>query len=653
MTIIGIILLLHTYLIQSLASNKLEVDRISRSRFANLATFEIASVKEKDYIRPLGASQLAPPTTIASCSSQQVHVSMGNQENEMFITFVSSNFSINYSSQDQPCVVIGESLADVMNYDVNKPATASLTSATTLKCWSESYSQLIWITSGLYAPYMGGVTEPASDILTLQNTSVWAYSIVNGTKMTWANYKYLAPGSSPVTGLGQYNNPYMVYDSPIVNTAEVKNLLPGHTYYYRPLDSCDEVFDFIAPSVSSGKASDYPMTVGIVMDLGQTVVSNASMAALLALDPSVVLLAGDLSYADGWYPRWDSFGNLVERLASRVPILTTGGNHEFASSESWMSYNARYPTPFEGADSTHPCYYGKEIGVMHLLALCSYAGFSNTSLQYAWLTEYLSTSINRTKTPWLVAMMHVPWYSSNSGHWMEGELMRRSMESILYSYGVDLVLTGHVHVYERTLPVYNNALDECGPVHMTIGDGGNYEGTYVPWLVPQPSWSAFRESSFGVAGLEFLNDTTASYSWHRHACQSNGGTGDYYHVNFSDSCISPGDNSAYRMLTSDVAYISRPSIDKCPNRWISTKTTVDVASTDDDGDSSDDSSSDDDQDGVVIGLAVTVAILGAVVIALAAALYLEKKRSVSAATSAQNATINESPIHSKDAGLAA
>lgn len=61
---------------------------------------------------------------------------------------------------------------------------------------------------------------------------------------------------------------------------------------------------------------------------------------------------------------------------------------------------------------------------MHVIALCSYAGFSNTSLQYLWLNEYLSSSINRTKTPWLVTIMHVPFYTSNTVHWMEGEVIR-------------------------------------------------------------------------------------------------------------------------------------------------------------------------------------------------------------------------------------
>lgn len=106
---------------------------------------------------------------------------------------------------------------------------------------------------------------------------------------------------------------------------------------------------------------------------------------------------------------------------------------------------------------------------MNVIALCSYAGFSNTSQQYLWLEEYLSTKVNRTLTPWIVTIMHAPWYNSNSGHWMEGELMRRSMEPLLYKYGVDIVMAGHVHAYERTYPVYNFSLNPCGPVHLTLG----------------------------------------------------------------------------------------------------------------------------------------------------------------------------------------
>ena len=63
--------------------------------------------------------------------------------------------------------------------------------------------------------------------------------------------------------------------------------------------------------------------------------------------------------------------------------------------------------------------------------------------------------------------------------------------------GRPCALQGHVHAYERSYPVYNGCPSECGPMYFLLGDGGNYEGAYVPWLEPQPLWSAFRESTFG------------------------------------------------------------------------------------------------------------------------------------------------------------
>jgi 3',5'-cyclic AMP phosphodiesterase CpdA len=192
-----------------------------------------------------------------------------------------------------------------------------------------------------------------------------------------------------------------------------------------------------------------------------------------------VLCAGDLSYADGWAELWDSFGRMIQPLASRIPFLTTGGNHEVGLGENWLSYKARYPTPHKGSGSNNFCYWGKEVGVVHVIALCSYAGFQTDSLQYQWLSQYLSSKIDREKTPWVAVMLHTPLYNSNNGHWMEGELMRLSIEPLFYNYGVDFVLAGHVHSYERTLPMYNSTVDPCGTVYLNIGDGGNYEGVFA------------------------------------------------------------------------------------------------------------------------------------------------------------------------------
>jgi len=57
--------------------------------------------------------------------------------------------------------------------------------------------------------------------------------------------------------------------------------------------------------------------------------------------------------------------------------------------------------------------------------------------------------------------------------------------------------------------------DDCGPVHIVIGDGGNREGLADSYDEPQPEWSAFREASYGSGTLDLLNTTHALWRWHR------------------------------------------------------------------------------------------------------------------------------------------
>ncbi|PSR94911.1 Purple acid phosphatase [Actinidia chinensis var. chinensis] len=116
------------------------------------------------------------------------------------------------------------------------------------------------------------------------------------------------------------------------------------------------------------------------------------------------------------------------------------------------------------------------ISQMELAPTATLAHFRK--LPYMRPTNFIGTigedlaTVDRSITPWLVAAWHPPWYSSYHAHYREAECMRVAMEELLYSYGVDIVFTGHVHAYERSNRVYNYALDPCGPVHITVGDGG-------------------------------------------------------------------------------------------------------------------------------------------------------------------------------------
>ncbi|CAL5392877.1 unnamed protein product [Camellia sinensis] len=122
--------------------------------------------------------------------------------------------------------------------------------------------------------------------------------------------------------------------------------------------------------------------------------------------------------------------------------------------------------------------------------------------------------VDRKRTPWLLVLFHVPWYNSDKAHRGEGDRMMQAMEPLLYAAGVDIVLAGHVHAYERSKRVYGVRSDSCGAVRVTVGDGGNREGLASKYINPQPEWSVFREASFGHGELKIVNSTHALWSWH-------------------------------------------------------------------------------------------------------------------------------------------
>ncbi|KAA8518592.1 hypothetical protein F0562_016066 [Nyssa sinensis] len=256
-------------------------------------------------------------------------------------------------------------------------------------------------------------------------------------------------------------------------------------------------------------------------DPGQTEWTDSTLQHMAKSNYDMLLLPGDLSYADTVQSLWDSFGRLVEPLASQMPWMVTQGNHEVEKipiihSHSFTSYNARWHMPFEESGSGSNLFYSFEVAGVHVIMLGSYTDFDPSSAQYKWLQSDLQ-KVDRVKTPWLVVLIHAPWYNSNTAHQGERESidMKAAMEELLYGARVDLVFAGHVHAYERFARVYKEQANNCGPVHITIGDGGNREGLANDYIDPQPKISVFREASFGHGQFEVVNATYARWAWHR------------------------------------------------------------------------------------------------------------------------------------------
>ncbi|KAL5206084.1 hypothetical protein ABZP36_034293 [Zizania latifolia] len=311
---------------------------------------------------------------------------------------------------------------------------------------------------------------------------------------------------------------YFLYHSGKIHDAVIGPLEPSTTYYYRCSNNTSREFSFRTPPAS------LPVKFVVVGDLGQTGWTKSTLQHIAAADYDMLLLPGDLSYADFYQPRWDSYGRLVEPLASARPWMVTEGNHEVEKivpllhPQPFKAYNARWRMPYDAgaSPSGSNLYYSFDVagGAVHVIMLGSYTGYAVGTAQHRWLQRDLA-AIDRGKTAFVVALVHAPWYNSNRAHQREGDAMRAAMEALLYGARVDAVFAGHVHAYERFSRVYGGREDPCGPLHVTIGDGGNREGLAERYTDPQPATSAFREASFGHGRLEVVNATHARWTWRR------------------------------------------------------------------------------------------------------------------------------------------
>ncbi|KAG6640553.1 purple acid phosphatase 22-like isoform X1 [Carya illinoinensis] len=301
------------------------------------------------------------------------------------------------------------------------------------------------------------------------------------------------------------------YSSGKIHYTKIGPLEPSTTYFYRCGGSGPE-FSFKTPP------STFPIEFVVVGDLGQTEWTASTLAHVDSEDYDVFLLPGDLSYANGQQPLWDSFGRLVEPYASRRPWMVTEGNHDIEivpeHPQSFTAYNSRWLMPYEESGSKSNLFYSFDVAGTHIIMLGSYTKFFVESPQYKWLESDLA-QVNRKKTPWVLVLLHAPWYNTNTAHQGEGESMRQTMEKLLYKARVDVVFAGHVHAYERFTRIYRNEHNPCGPVYITIGDGGNREGLALEYLEPASPLSLYREPSFGHGRLRILNETHAYWSWHR------------------------------------------------------------------------------------------------------------------------------------------
>ncbi len=286
-------------------------------------------------------------------------------------------------------------------------------------------------------------------------------------------------------------------------------------------------------------------------------------AGVERVQPLFHLFNGDLCYANLSQDRvrtwWDFWENNT-RSARNRPWMPSAGNHENELGNGPIGFKA-YQTYFSvpesdgQTDDTRGLWYAFTVGSVRVISLAnddvcyqdggnSYVrGFSGGA-QKAWLERELATARDHGDIDWVVVCMHQVVVSTADKFNGADLGIRQEWVPLFDRYGVDLVVCGHEHHYERSHPIRGQQSNPTltpvpvstrtdvvdttkGTVHMVIGGGGTSvpsnglffnppqcrvitsvappdptTGKRAPVYVTEPAaWSAVRDaaSAYGFA----------------------------------------------------------------------------------------------------------------------------------------------------------
>ena len=235
------------------------------------------------------------------------------------------------------------------------------------------------------------------------------------------------------------------------------------------LASFSALVSFCGISLASTESA-FGYNVSAAGDWGCNSNTSTTVAKIYNKVPERVLGLGDYSYAstaDCWF-------KIIQPIDSKMKIAI--GNHD-DSSTKLNQYLNHFGLSKE--------YYSFNYNNAHFLVLST--EMITSSSQYDFAKIDLEKAAANSNIEWIIVYMHKPMYTSPGAHPAE-TTMRDMYHPLFDRYGVDLILNGHNHWYERSYPIkYNKSspstpiitssskgsyTDPQGEIFVTIGTGG-------------------------------------------------------------------------------------------------------------------------------------------------------------------------------------
>jgi predicted phosphodiesterase len=209
--------------------------------------------------------------------------------------------------------------------------------------------------------------------------------------------------------------------------------------------------------------------------------------------PDFVLHLGDMQYYSSVAESWQAWTRLMQPLFNIGAVYPTRGNHE-KEKEAPAEYDDYYSRLFHapGTDGETRWYTFSSAGV-HFFSLSTEDEIAVGTPQYTWLTGALKAAKSSPGFRFSLVFFHRPIYSL--GDVADEAAIRSTLEPLFSENGVKVVLSGHMHGYER--------FDINGTLALVSGGGGGIIGDVNAHLVDRPELAAKRQKA--AAAYNFLD----------------------------------------------------------------------------------------------------------------------------------------------------
>ena len=229
--------------------------------------------------------------------------------------------------------------------------------------------------------------------------------------------------------------------------------------------------------------------------------------ANLLVGADLILPLGDNQYECGGLAAYQASFDLSWG-AFKARMRPTIGNHEHNTSGEPKPFGTNcdltragvgYYTYFGAAAPASA--YSFDAGAWHFATIDSTCSIAICSAQASWLSDDLASHATACS---LVFYHHPRWSSGQQG----GLVYRDPFWRAAAAAGVEIVLDGHDHEYERFAPMDANGIaSDPGVREFVVGTGGY---NLTPFLPPQPNSEVRNSDTFGVLKLTLFAN---SYAW--------------------------------------------------------------------------------------------------------------------------------------------